>query len=202
MLIRASLWCLLALPALLAAQADPPRSVTHNRLRSPANPAAVFVIDTTLRFVGGQTIDILNVAGAEQYFFAEVTPDSNLQRFYWFQFEHYYPTNTYTYDYSGFTQLQVTLKSLPFVGDIRTIPNYFGGDSRPGSDSDAAARFLQARGLLLDGTFVTLRLFHLPDSSRRRELMIIYGERLPRQADSARVRAALLAHARAGLSVQ
>ena len=186
----------------LAAQTPTTRTVTDHRLVSGADPRATFVIDTAYRFVGGQTIDILKVAGAEQFFFVRSGPDRTVRSFYWLQFEHYYPANTYTYDYSGIDQQALSLGPLAFVGDIRTLPNYFTMDKRPGSDSEAAATFLRDRGLSLSGTFVTLRLFHLPDASKRRELMIIYGERVTDERSSDNVKGALVQHAEAGITVQ
>jgi hypothetical protein len=88
-------------------------------------------------------------------------------------------------------------------GDLRwALPQYFTDDNRPGSNSKAAEDFLVAHGLALKGTFVTLRLFNLPDSTRRRELMVIYGERLSDGASDERVRATITAHAQANLGVR
>ena len=88
------------------------------------------------------------------------------------------------------------------MGDVRVREKYFTMDDRPGSDSMAAADFLRGKGFKLDGTFVTLRLFHLPDDTRRRELMIIYGEMLPPDAPADPVKAAITAHAQANVEVR
>jgi hypothetical protein len=151
--------------------------------------------------VGGQTIDILQVAGAEQYFFIDAAADHAIRRFYWIQFEHYYPDNTDTYDYSGIEQKPVQIGRLAFMGDIRVSPDFFTMDDRPGSDSRAARDFLRAQGFKLDGTFVNLRLFHLPDATKRRELMIIYGEILPSDAPEEQATSAITAHAQANIKV-
>jgi len=66
---------------------------------------------------------------------------------------------------------------------------------------EAAADFLRAQGFKLDGTFVTLRLFHLPDTAKRRELMITYGEILPGDASEEHARSEITAHAQANISV-
>ena len=87
------------------------------------------------------------------------------------------------------------------MGDVRVSPRFFTMDDRPGSDSRAAAAFLRAKGFRLDGTFVSLRLFHLPDSTKRRELMIIYGEVLPAGAPEGLVTAQITAHAQANIKV-
>jgi hypothetical protein len=117
------------------------------------------------------------------------------------QFEYYYPTNTYSYDYSEIKQQPVLLGRLTFMGDIRTSPNYFTMDDRPGSDSKAAEVFLRQKGLRLDGTFVTLRLFYLTDATKRREVMVIYGESLPTGMPEGRLTSSIVRHAQASLVV-
>jgi hypothetical protein len=185
----------------LAAQSAPLRTVSRDTLISKANPAGTFVLDTAFHYAGGQTIDILKVAGAEQYFFIDATADHSIRRFYWIQFEHYYVDNTYSYNYAGIKQTPVQLGRLAFMGDVRLGPRYFTDDDRPGSDSKAATDFLRAHGFILDGTFATLRLFHLPDATKRRELMIIYGEILPNGASEERVTSEITAHAQANIRV-
>ena len=189
------------LSATLILEASPLREVKGGTLISTADPAASFTIDKAFPYAGGQSIDILKVAGAEQYFFIDAAADHSIRRFYWIQFEHYYATNTDTYDYSGIDQKPVAIGRLAFMGDVRASPKYFTDDDRPGSDSKAATDFLRARGFKLDGTFVTLRLFHLPDATKRRELMIIYGEILPAGASPEKVASEITARAQANLRV-
>lgn len=189
------------LPFTLVAQAAPLREVNRDTLISTADPSASFVFAKSFRYAGGQTIDILKVAGAEQHFFIDAAVDHSIRRFYWIQFEHYYPDNTDTYDYSGIDQKPVPIGRIAFMGDVRVSPRYFTEDNRPGSDSKAAEDFLRARGFKLDGTFATLRLFHLPDATKRRELMIIYGEVLPSDAAAKQVTSEITAHAQANIKV-
>ena len=191
---------LLLAPSSAGAQSAQAREVRGDTLVSGADPPATFVFSGPFRFVGRQTIDILAVAGAEQFFFVELAADSSIRRFYWVQFEHYYPSNEHTYDFSSMNLMPVSLGRLEFVGDVRVRDSYFTMDKRPGSDSQAARAFLQSRGLGIAGTFATLRLFHLPDSTRRRELMIIYGERVPAGTDPAAIAPELTARARAGVT--
>lgn len=189
------------LSSALILQAAPLREVKGGTLISPADPKASFTPDKAFRYAGGQTIDIFKVAGADQHFFIDAAPDQSIRRFYWIQFEHYYPSNANAYDYSGIAQRPVTLGPLAFMGDVRVKPSYFTMDDRPGSDSKAAENFLRAKGYKLDGTFVTLRLFHLPDDTKRRELMIIYGEVLPPGASEERIKSEITAHAQASIKV-
>jgi hypothetical protein len=186
----------------LAGQGTPTRQVTGRTLVSQNEPAATFVFDSSFQYAGSQVIDIMKVAGAEQYFFLQTGPDRSIRRFYWVQFEHYYPTNTSTYNYSGIKQEPVQIGRLDFAGDVRVREHYFTMDQRPGSDSKAAELFLKGKGYVLDGTFVTLRLFHLPDTTRRRELMIIYGESLPDTTEQAGLAPAITARVKTGLTIR
>ena len=79
---------------------------------------------------GSQTIDILKVAGADQYFFIDATEDRSIRRFYWVQFEHYYPANEHTYDFSSMNLKPVPIGRLEFMGDVRVRDNYFTMDQR------------------------------------------------------------------------
>ncbi len=191
----------LLLASALFAQATLHRRVEGSTLISTADPSASLTFDRAFVYAGGQSIDIFKVAGAEQYFFIDAGADRSVRRFYWVQFEHYYPDNTEVYDYSRIPQKPVDLGRLAFMGDVRVKPHYFTMDDRPGSDSMAAADFLRTKGYRLDGTFVTLRLFHLPDATKRRELMIIYGEVLPSGAPEDPAAAQITAHAQANVAV-
>lgn len=190
------------LPSAFAAQPATTRSVVGETLESPADPPVTFVTNRSFHYAGGQVIDIMGVAGAEQHFFIDAAPDHSIRRFCWFQFEHYYPDNTNTYTYAGIKQSPVRLGQLEFMGDVRARAGYFTMDERPGSDSRAAADFLRARGYRLEGAFVTLRLFHLPDSTHRKELMVIYGEVLPAGVSEESLIAEITAHARANLTTR
>jgi hypothetical protein len=171
---RAWLFCLLTVA--LMAQSAPERTVRNNVIVSKSDPAVTLGVTNNLKYAGGQVIDILKVAGAEQHFFIEEGPGKTVRRFLWVQFEHYYPTNQHIYDYSQFKSKPMQLGDLEFQADARVIAKYFVDDNRPGSDSEAAQKFLQAKGYNLDGTFASLRMFYLTDESKRKELMMIYGE--------------------------
>src|SRR5512141_2885490 len=79
---------LLLLPAIAPAQAAPRlREVRGDTLISMQDPVGRFIVGAPFRSAGGQVIDILKVAGAEQRFFIDAAPDSTIRRFYWIQFE-------------------------------------------------------------------------------------------------------------------
>ena len=152
------------------------RTVTGRVLKSSSDPAVTLKIGETFQYVGGQTIDIFRVAGAEQHFFVDAGPDKAIRRFYWIQFEHYYPSNGHTYDYGGINQKALKFGPIDFLADTKIDPEYFTGGNQPGSDSEAAQKFLEGKGYKVAGRFVRTRMFYLTDSSKRKELMVIYGE--------------------------
>ena len=193
---------LVMLPFMATAQTLPERPFSDGKLVSKADPAVTLAPGKAFHYAGGQVIDIFKVAGAEQHFFIDAAPDSAIRRFYWIQFEHYYPDNSHQYDFTGIKQQPIRLGPLDFMGDITVAPGYFTSGNRAGSDSEAGAQLLRARGYKLDGTFIRLRLFHLPDSSRRRELMIIYGEILPSGVSEETLKSVIIQRAQENLKVQ
>jgi len=180
------------------AQTQPERQCRDGKLVSKSDPSVVLKFHKAFHYAGGQVIDIFKVAGAEQHFFVDAAPGGAIRRFYWVQFEHYYPSNHDIYDYTGIQQQPLQIGSLAFMGDISVESDYFS-DDRVGSDAQAAEKFLLAKGYKVEGTFVRLRLFHLPDASRRKELMIIYGEALPAGASEEQARSAIIQRARHNL---
>lgn len=161
------------------------RIVTGHSLKSASDPAITLEVPSSFEYVGGKAFDIFHVAAAEQHLFVEPGPSHSIKRFYWFQFEHYYPSNNHTYDYSGIRQQPVKVGALTFMSDTRIADHYFTSDPRPGSDSAAALKLLQQKGYSTDGKYVRVRMFHLPDDSHRKELMIIYGEQFAAGTDDA-----------------
>ncbi len=179
------------------------RTVNGHVLKSGADPAVSLTIAPSFAYVGGQVIDIFHVAGAEQYFFVEAGPDKSVNRFYWIQFEHYYPDNSHAYDYSGIGgQQAVKLGTLEFLADTKVSKGYFTADNRAGSDSESGRELLASKGYKLDGTFVRTRMFHLPDASKRKELMIIYGEALPAGTSDEKAKSDVFKRAQESLKIE
>jgi hypothetical protein len=137
-----------------------------------------------------------------------------VQSFCWVQFEHFLPSNKYTYDYklSGTTDIG----GLPFVYDVKSWLDYAANEEEdPHSDGAAIARLLAQHNLAFPERAARVRMFHLPTPDRRTELMIIYGESLPNDSkipvakdgvllDNASPEAAktLLDHARHSLTIR
>ena len=202
MRLHAAVILSMLLPPIVHVQTMPDRQFRDGTLVSKVDPPVKLEINKTFQYAGKQEIDIFKVAGAEQYFFVDATPDSTIRRFIWVQFEHYYDNNNNIYDYSGIKQQSVQFDSIEFMGDISVVPDYFTSATREGSDSKAGQQFLRAKGFKIDGTFVRLRLFHLPDTSRRKELMIIYGESIQPDSQEKLIRSEIIQHAQENLKIE
>ena len=159
----------------------PHRSIKDQTIVSQALPKATLTVAEDFRFIGTQQVNLYGNADAEQYLFVKSGPHGSVDRFYWVQFEHFLPTNKLTYNYDWKCTMQ--LGGLPFVCDVKTWPNFatlLADDAA--SDGAAIERLLKKHDLFLPQRTALVRLFHLPTTDRRTELMIIYGEALPQQS--------------------
>jgi hypothetical protein len=193
---------LLSLAAFAQSPSKPQRTVNGHTLVSRSDPAVKLNFSKSFTYAGGQVIDIFHVAEAEQHFFVEAAPDKSIKRFYWIQFEHYYPSNGHTYDYSGIKSSPLMIGSIEFVADTRVSQNYFNADTRSGSDSEAGRKLLEQKGYKLDGSFARVRMFYLPDSTKTKELMVIYGEALTPGVGDEQAKYQAVEHAREGLKIE
>jgi len=111
----------------------------------------------------------------ELFAFADAEPGGSLREVWWVQFEHYLPAHPefhYTYD----SPRHATIGGLDFYADIDVSDGT--NKPRPGSDGEHFYDLLAARGYKR-APMMFVRLVHLPDAARRKELMIIAGRRLP-----------------------
>jgi len=156
------------------------REVKGQTIVSNQLPAADLTVSDDFRYVGSQVVDLYGVADAEQHIFT--TPDTSgpVSRVYWFQFEHYLPTNSHTYSYRA--DRTVDVGGLQFIYDVQGFSNYGGAVRDPRSDGAAVVALLAKHHLAVPLRFGRVRMFHLPTADHRSELMIIYGEALPAQS--------------------
>jgi hypothetical protein len=190
------------------------RKLQNQTLVSGELPAADLTFSSDFHYVGAQVVNLYGNAIAEQHLFVETDPNGALTRFYWLQFEHFLPTNKYTYDYKlpGNTDIG----GLPFNYDVKAFFGYDAAQlSDPKSDGAALAALMAQHHLAFPKNAARARMFHLPTPDHRTELMIIYGESLPADSkipasndgvllsdaspDSASL---LLAHAKQSLSIR
>lgn len=163
---------------LACAQTSPPnaRTVSGQVLMSKDTPAVRLEFDKAFKYIGTQSFVLYDVANAEQHFFVDADKDGRMKRFFWVQFEGYLPTNTHSYNYKS--PRIVNAGGFDFFADA--YPRSLKGDlGRPDSDGNRARAFLSAKGFKMAGTeFMSQRLVHLVDQTKRSELMIIYVEDL------------------------
>jgi hypothetical protein len=158
-----------ALP--LAAQAVP-YSATKGRIVSAMQPQIRLDIDTSLTYVGSQRWILYNVAQAEQHLFVQQSP-AGVRRFLWVQFEEYIPSSNGKYDYSKSTPISAFGRELRADKQLWKVPTT---ETRPESDGAYARKLLREHGITLPPHMLYERLIYLPDSTGRRELMVIYAE--------------------------
>jgi hypothetical protein len=146
---------------------------TH-RVISRANPALTIEVPTSATYLGAERWDLYGIADCELHLFVEADAAKQVQRLYWIQFEGYLPSNTHRYDYSS--DLPVTFAGLLF--HQRTHVGTTNHTPRAGSDGERVRQMLARAGYTLAPQVMNVRLVHLLDDEKRRELMFIYGENL------------------------
>ena len=130
-------------------------------------------IDTALEYVGSQRWILYGNAQAEQHLFVRKSADG-VERFLWVQFEEYIPSSNGRYDYSRDTPISAFGRELRTTKQLWNVPTT---EARPESDGAYARKMLREHGIVLGPKMFYERFIYLPDSTRRRELMVIYAER-------------------------
>ncbi len=159
---------------LMAAARAPEREVKGNRLISKNDPAITIQVPRSAVYLGAERWDLYDVADCELHLFVEAYPDKTVKAMYWIQFEAYLPTNEHSYDYSE--DQPVTVAGRRFWKSASFGPT--NNTPRAGSDGERTRQMLARAGYTLPAERMSVRLVHLLDESRRKELMIIYGEDL------------------------
>jgi hypothetical protein len=159
---------------LMAAAKEPAREVKGTRLVSASDPAITIQMPRSAVYLGAERWDLYDVADCELHLFVEAYPDKTVKAMYWIQFEAYLPTNEHSYDYSK--DEPVTFGGRPFWKSSSFGPT--NNTPRAGGDGERTRQMLARAGYKLPAERMNVRLVHLPDESRRKELMIIYAEDL------------------------
>jgi hypothetical protein len=161
------------------------REVKGQTIISKELPAAELTFDKDFQYVGGQVVNLYGNAEAEQHLFVSggVSGGSSgmVRSFYWVQFEHFLPSNKMTYDYA--LNRTTDIGGLEFIYDVKSFSNYEAVQTDdPASDGAAIGKLLAQHNLAFPQKAARVRMFHLPTPDRRTELMIIYGELLPKDS--------------------
>lgn len=170
------IFILVFLPAFLAAQSSAPeRKVTASHISSDHDPKATIGLPESVQYVGADRWVLYGIADCELYAFVEADSRKNVQRLYWIQFEGYLPSKpelAHTYD----SPRRATIGGLDFYVD--TWPRADSEKTTPGSDREHIEALIRTKGYKMPSGMMYVRLVHLLDQEKRKELMIIYGEDL------------------------
>ncbi|HEV7511194.1 MAG TPA: hypothetical protein VGO27_05815 [Candidatus Acidoferrum sp.] len=161
---------------LFAAQNKAPeRTVQGNTITSEHDPKLRIRLPESVHFVGADRWVLYGIADCELHAFVEADEHKNVQALYWVQFEGYLPERPdlhHTYD----SARHATIGDLDFYVD--TWPRSNGEKTESGSDREHIDAHIRAKGYKIPADMMYVRLVHLLDAGKRKELMIIYGEGL------------------------
>jgi hypothetical protein len=169
----AGAFALLLLGSIAAADKAPERKVHGTTITSKHDPAVKIRLPKAAHYIGGDRWDLYGVADAEIHVFVEAT-GKRIQRMYWVQFEAYLPDNTHSYDYP-FTE-KLTHGGREF--DVSANFGLTNNTPRAGSDGERMRALVKQAGFEIPPERMSVRLVHLVDDAKRKELMIIYAEDL------------------------
>jgi hypothetical protein len=158
----------------LAAQSkSPERTVQANVITSERDPKVRIELPKSVQYVGADRWVLYGMADCELHAFVEADAEKNVKRLYWVQFEGYLPTRPelkHTYDSPRIAKLG----GMDFYIDTWVRPD--NAATRLGSDLEHIQALIRAHGYKLPAGMMSVRLVHLLDEQKRKELMIIYSE--------------------------
>ena len=157
-----------------AAEKASERVVAGNTITSARDPAVRIELPKSVQYVGNARWDLYDVADCEVHVFVEADEQKLVQRLYWIQFEAYLPSNTHSYKYKF--EEKLTHAGLEF--DVRARFGPTNNPPKPGSDLERVMALLEKGGFRAPAEMMNVRLVHLPDEAKRKELMLIYAEDL------------------------
>ena len=166
---------ILACVVLAAQSSAPERKVDGNVITSVHDPAVRIQLPISVRYIGADRWVLYGMADCELHAFVEADAQKNMQRLYWVQFEGYIPNRPdlhHTYDSPRHTDIG----GMDFYVDTWVRPRVAPTES--GSDREHIEALICAKGYKMPEGMMYLRLVHLLDDAKRKELMIIYGEDL------------------------
>jgi hypothetical protein len=160
---------------LLFGQMSPDRRVENNTITSAHDPEVKIHLPKSAVYLGGDRWVLHDMADCELHAFIDGDSEKRVQRLYWVQFEAYVATRPelhHLYDSPRHTKIG----GLDFYVD--TWVRARDADMRPGSDLEHILRLIRSKGYQMPEGMMYVRLVHLLDEAKRKELMIIYAEDL------------------------
>jgi len=153
----------------------PERTVQKNIITSKRDPAIRIALPEDAKYVGAERWVLYGVADCELHAFVEADAHQEVQRMYWVQFESYLPSRPdlhHTYD----SPKRATIGGLDFYVDSWVRAK--DAKTQSGSDREHIQRMISAQGYRMPEGTMDVRLVHLLDPAKRKELMIIFSENL------------------------
>ena len=174
-LLKLFLCSSILLAGLAGQSSKPERKADGNILSSAHDPAIRIQLPKTVIYAGADRWILYGVADCELHAFAEADAKNNVTALYWIQFEGFTPSKPdlhYGYD----SPRHVTIAGMDFFLDtwVRSADEKV----KAGSDREHIEALISAKGLKMPASMAYVRLVHLLDEQKRKELMIIYGEDL------------------------
>jgi hypothetical protein len=151
------------------------RHVAGNVITSERDPALRIELPKGAHYVGADRWVLYGIADCELHAWVAVDGQKKIRQLYWVQFEGYVPSHPdlhHTYD----SPKHATIGGEDFYVDswVRTK----AAKTESGSDREHIEALMRAKGYLMPEGMMYVRLVHLLDKEKRKELMIIYGEDL------------------------
>lgn len=166
---------MLTCASLIAQMPQPERKVTGSVISSSHDPAVRIELPRTMTYLGASRWPLYDVADCELHLFVDADRDKVVRRLYWVQFEGYLaskPNLKYQYD----SPRTLRLGGMDFYVDTWVRP--MDTQVRAGSDSEHMRRLVTEHGYRFPAGMMSVRMVHLLDATKRKELMIIYSEDL------------------------
>jgi hypothetical protein len=153
----------------------PDRTVSGTSVTSTHDPKMRIDLPASAQYVGTDRWLLLGFDDCEMHVFVDADADKHIQRLYWVQFEAYIPSRPELHhDYSG--SRHITIHGLDFYLD--TWVQSADEPAEKGSDGEHIRQLFASKGYHRPANAMYVRLVHLPDAQKRKELMVIYGEDL------------------------
>jgi hypothetical protein len=162
--------------SLLGAQVSgPERRVSGNVITSEHEPAVRIELPKAANYLGADRFVLYGIADCELHAWVEADAENKVSRLYWLQFEGYLPSKSelhHTYN----SPRHASLGGMDFYVD--TWVRSKGDAIEAGSDREHIEGLIRGKGYSMPAGMMYVRLVHLLDAEKRKELMIIYGEDL------------------------
>jgi hypothetical protein len=168
--------CLVCFASLLTPQTTAPeRKVERNAIYSARDTNARIQFPPSAQYVGADRWNLYDIADCELHVFVDSDAQKNVQRLYWVQFEAYLPSKpdlAHQYDSPRHT----SIGGMDFYVDTWVRPK--DAETQTGSDRQHMEELIRSQGFNMPAGMMYVRLVHLLDEGKRKELMIIYGDDL------------------------